>query len=203
VKFRKALVYRTAVACTGAFLLAAAAGAQDQAPSASIKLDPAKTTVSFSAGTLRHVHGTFALKGGVFAVDSKSGIAQGEILVDAASEKSSDAGLDKKIQGETLETGKYPGIFFHPEKVTGSLPAHDGEQHLKLEGSLNIHGRDHPMTVDVDAVKNGEDYFLKTTFDVPYVKWGMKDASTFFMRDRNVRITVESHGTVEEAVKGS
>jgi polyisoprenoid-binding protein YceI len=111
VKLRKAMGYRTALSCTGALLLTAAAGAQDQAPSASIKLDPAKTTVSFTAGTLRHVHGTFALKGGVFAVDSKSGVAQGEILVNADSEKSNDTGLDKKIQGETLESGKYPGIF--------------------------------------------------------------------------------------------
>ena len=183
--------------------MATAAGAQQKAPTASIHLDPAKTTVAFSAGTLRHVRGTFQLKGGVFAVDSKTGVAQGEILVDAASEKSNDAGTDRKLRDQTLETGKYPGIFFHPEKVTGSLPAHDGEQQMQLIGSLNIHGEDHPLTVAVDAVKKGEDYFFKTTFDVPYVKWGMKDASTFLMRDRNVKITVESHGTVEEAVAGS
>ena len=164
---------------------------------ASVHLDPARTTVAFSAGTLKRVHGTFQLKGGVFALDRKTGVAQGEILVDAASEKSNDARLDTKIQGEVLESTKYPGIFFHLEKVMGSLPAKDGEQQLKLEGSFNIHGADHDLTVDVDAVRTGSEVLLKSTFTVPYVKWGMKDASTFFMRDRSIRITVESHGTVE------
>ena len=171
--------------------------AGDSARTASVHLDPARTTITFTAGTLRRIHGTFQLKGGVFALDSKSGVAQGEVLVDASSEKSSDAKLDKKLQGETLESTKYPGIFFHLEKVTGSLPAKDGEQHLKLQGSFNIHGADHDLTVDVDAVRSGPEILFTSTFTVPYVKWGMKDASTFFMRDRNVRITVESHGTVE------
>ena len=172
------------------------AGSQS-APTVSVHLDPARTTVVFTAGTLRRIHGTFQLKGGVFALDSKSGVAQGEILVDAASEKSNDAKLDKKIQGETLESAKYPGIFFHLEKVTGSLPAKDGERQLKLEGSFNIHGADHPLIVDVNATRTGSEVFFRTVFTVPYVKWGMKDASTFLMRDRTIKITVESHGTLE------
>ena len=163
----------------------------------SIHLDPLRTTIGFTAGTLHRVHGTFQLKGGVFAIDSKSGIAQGEILVDAESEKSNDARLDEKLHRETLESAKYPGIFFHPEKVTGSLPAKDGEAHLTLVGSFNIHGADHPLTVDVDASLQGEEVVLKSTFTVPYVEWGMKDASSMLMRDRNIKITVESHGTVE------
>ncbi len=163
----------------------------------SIHLDPARTTIEFSAGSFRRVHGTFQLKGGVFALDSKSGIAQGEILADPSSEKSNDARLDDRIRKETLESEKYPGMFFHPEKVSGTLPAKDGEGKITLTGSFNIHGSDHPLTVDVDTVKAGDDYTFKTTFNVPYVDWGMKDASTTFMRARIIRITMESHGTVE------
>ncbi len=163
----------------------------------SIHLDPARTSIGFSAGTLRHVRGTFQLKGGLFALDTNTGVAQGEILVDAASEKSTDAKLDRKLQGEVLQSGRYPEIFFHPEKVTGKLPAKDGEAHLRLTGSFNIHGADHPLTVDVDALTKGAEVLLRSTFTVPYVQWGMKDASTLLMRDRDVRITVESHGTVE------
>ena len=130
-------------------------------------------------------------------MDAKSGMAQGEILVDAASEKSNDAKLDRKLQGETLETGKYPGIFFHAEKVSGHLPVHGGVEHLKLGGSFNIHGGDHPLTVDVEASQTGSDLLLRSTFTVPYVDWGMKDASTLLMRDRSIKITVESHATSE------
>ena len=163
----------------------------------SVRLDPSRTAVQFSAGTLRRIHGTFQLKTGVFALDAKSGMAQGEILVDAASEKSNDAKLDRKIAGETLESGKYPGIFFHVEKVEGHLPVKDGEQHLKLIGTFNIHGGDHPLTVDVDAVNQGQQLTLRSSFVVPYVQWGMKDASTLLMRDRNIRITIVSQATSE------
>ena len=168
-----------------------------EAGTTSVHLDPARTTVTFTAGTLHRIHGTFQLKTGVFAIDSKSGMAQGEILVDAASEKSNDAKLDSRLQGETLETVKYPGIFFHAEKVSGHLPARDGTQHLKLSGSFNIHGSDHPLTVDVEASQAGSDLLLRSTFTVPYVDWGMKDASTLLMRDHNIKITVESHATSE------
>ncbi len=169
----------------------------------SIHLDPARTSVQFAAGSFHRVHGTFQLKGGMFAIDPGSGLAQGEILVDAESEKSNDAKLDARIRNKTLESQKYPGIFFHPEKVSGALPETDGEHHLKLQGSFNIHGGDHPLTVDVLAVTLGEDVVLTSTFDVPYVQWGMQDAGTFFMRNRNVRIRVESHGKAERLHAGS
>ena len=169
----------------------------------SIHLDPARTTVQFSAGTLRRVHGTFQLKGGVFAIDNDSGVAQGEILVDAESEKCNDPKLDAKIKNQTLESAKYPGIVFHPEKVAGTLPATDGEHPLKFQGTFTIHGSDHPMTVNAVAVTHGDAVVLTSTFDVPYVQWGMKDASTFFMRDRNIQIRVESHGTAERLHPGS
>jgi polyisoprenoid-binding protein YceI len=169
-----------------------------QAPvSVSIHLDPAQTKVEFTAGTLRHVRGTFALKGGIFALDGQTGVADGEILIDAESEKSNDAAIDKRIQQTTLESSEYPGIVFHPEKVMGSLPAENGTVHLKVAGSFTIHGKDHPLTLDVTATRTGPQVVFDTTFYVPYVKWGMKDASTFFMRDRNIKIMVESHGTIE------
>ncbi len=169
----------------------------------SIHLDPGRTSVQFFAGSLHRVHGTFQLKGGVFAIDPGSGVAQGEILVDAESEKSNDAKLDARIRNRTLESQKYPGIFFHPEKVSGALPDTDGEHHFKLQGSFNIHGGDHPLTVDVLAVTHGEDVVLTSTFDVPYVQWGMQDAGSFFMRDRNIHIRVESHGKAERLHAGS
>lgn len=169
----------------------------------SIHLDPARTTVQFSAGSIRRIHGTFQLKGGVFAIDNDSGVAQGEILVDAESEKSNDAKLDGKIQKETLESAKYPGIVFHPEKVSGTLPDTDGEHPLKVQGTMTIHGADHPFTIDAVAVTHGDSVVMTSTFDIPYVQWGMKDASSFFMRDRNIRIRVESHGKAERLHAGS
>ncbi len=149
-------------------LLAPLAQAQTQ----SIQLDPARTTIRFSAGSIERVRGTFQLKGSMLAVNSQTGIAQGEILVDPLSEKSNNAKLDAKIKNETLEANTYPGIFFHPEKVSGVLPAADGASTMTLEGSFNIHGADHPLTVAVHAVRSGQDYTFSTSFTVPYVQWG-------------------------------
>lgn len=170
-----------------------------QAQTQSVQLDAARTTIRFTAGSIRRVHGEFKLKGSMFALNSATGIAQGEILVDPLSEKSNNSKLDAKVKNETLEADKYPGIFFHPEKVSGSLPAGDGESTLKLQGSFNIHGADHPLTVEVHAVRSGEDYTFSTDFTVPYVAWGMKDAGTLLMRDKQIRITMESHGSVTVA----
>ena len=185
------------LALTLLFLPAAALAQGVSSHTESIRLDPARTTVRFTAGGLRRVHGTFDLKGGLFALDSASGIAQGEILVDASTERSDNAKLDVKIKGETLEAGKYPGIFFHPEKVLGRLPAHDGVETLKLEGTFNIHGADHPLTVEVRVARAGADYTFSTGFTAPYVQWGMRDASTFLTREKTVHIMIEAHGTVE------
>lgn len=173
------------------------AAAAQAGNSVSIHLDPARTTVTFTAGTLHRIRGTFQLKGGIFALDSQTGIAEGEILVDAETEKSNDARLDKKIQGQTLDTSQFPGIVFHPEKVTGELPEKAGQSHLKVSGSFTIHGKDHPLTADILATRSGSQVDMQTVFYIPYVKWGMKDASSFLMRDRDIKVTVDSHGTIE------
>lgn len=194
---------RTAVqCCAGIWMLAGGVFgfAQSGGPvvhTASIHLDPARTQITFTAGSLRHVHGSLQLKEGVFAVDTASGVAQGEILADAMSEKSSNKGMDRKIQTGTLDANTYPGIFFHPEKVSGQLPPRDGSSQLKLAGVLTIHGQDHPLSVEVNATRKGPDLLFKTAFTIPYVQWGMKDASSFLMHARDVRVTMVSHGTLE------
>lgn len=193
----------TGNSCASAQALGPAADKSSTGKTVSVHLDPAQTTVSFSAGTIQHVHGSFKLKGGVFAFDNATGVAQGEILVDAESEKSDDARLDKKIRTETLNVATYPGISFHPETVIGKLPAQDGTYHFQLKGTLTIHGADHPLTVDVTATQTDEQVVFKSTFSVPYVQWGMKDASSFFMRDRNVHVTIESHGIAERTKPAS
>ncbi len=178
-------------------LFAPLAHAQTQ----TVQLDAARTTIRFTAGSLRRVHGAFQLKSSMFALNSQTGIAQGEILVDPLSETSGNAKLDAKIKNETLEADKYPAIFFHPEKVEGVLPTKDGETRLKLAGSFNIHGADHPLTIEVRAVRSGEDYTFSTGFLVPYVQWGMKDAGTLLFHAKQVEITIESHG--KTAASGS
>jgi hypothetical protein len=100
------------------------------------------------------------------------------------------------MQSEVLESQKYPELFFHPEKSAGTLKP-ESEQHLTLIGSFNIHGGDHPLKVDTLIAVHGDQATAKTEFDIPYVDWGMKDASTLLMHDKHVHITMVAHATVE------
>ena len=54
------------------------------------------------------------------------------------------------MQNEVLESEKYPEAFFHPLKISGVLKQDAGTQNVTVSGTFNIHGADHPLTVDGD-----------------------------------------------------
>ncbi|HEY0784245.1 MAG TPA: YceI family protein [Acidobacteriaceae bacterium] len=190
-----------AFASTAALLCAAPLSAlPDPGPAITLHFDPVRTEIHYTAGSALHrLHGTFALKGGLLAFDPATGVAQGQILVDAASGHSDgnkDRKLDAKMQNEVLESQKYPELFFHPEKSVGTLKQ-GSEQQLTLIGSFNAHGADHPLKVDTFITLHGDQATARAEFDVPYVEWGMKDESTMLMRDKRVHISMQAHATVE------
>jgi polyisoprenoid-binding protein YceI len=161
--------------------------------SIAVRLDPAHTEVAFTLGaTLHTVEGTFKLKSGELTFDPATGKASGDLVVDAASGQTGNGSRDKKMHEVVLESAKYPEIVFHPDRVEGKVdPA--GHSQVQLHGMLNIHGTNHEMTVPltVDAENGG--YRATATFSVPYVKWGMKNPSTFMLRVKDtVEITVKT-----------
>lgn len=183
-----------------AAILLAAGMAQAQSPAAkvTIHLDPQKTEIRWTLHDVLHtVHGTFRLKGGLMTFDPTTGAAQGEFLVDVTTGESGNSTRDGKMQNEVLESGKYPLASFHPVKFSGNLKA-GGAQNVNVEGIFNIHGTDHPLTVQIAAQLNGTDATATTNFVVPYVAWGMKDESTFLLKvDKQVTIDIVARGTVE------
>ena len=73
--------------CVTAALLSA--GETIPAPQKAFAIDPAKTKVEFTLGSLLHtVHGDFRLKTGTLRFDPQTGKASGELVVDAASGES-------------------------------------------------------------------------------------------------------------------
>ena len=163
-----------------------------------VHLDPAQTQIRWTLGsTLHTVHGTFNLKGGVLTFDPATGVAEGEILVDAASGQSGNKSRDHKMQREVLESGKYPQMFFHATKISGSLKQ-GVTQDVVMEGTLNIHGADHPLTLHVQVQLAGHRITAVTHFSVPYVAWGMKDPGTMLLRvKKQVEVEIVSHGNVD------
>jgi polyisoprenoid-binding protein YceI len=129
--------------------------------------------------------------------DPVTGAAQGQILVDVTTGQSGNKTRDGKMQQEVLESQKYPEAFFHPVKVSGALKPGTA-QTVTVDGTFTIHGKDHPLTLQLQVQLNGQEATAVTQFVIPYVAWGMKDESTMFLKvEKQVAIDVTAYGTVE------
>jgi polyisoprenoid-binding protein YceI len=173
--------------------------AQAQNRSMKVVLDPAHTEIHWKLSGLHPVHGTFKLKSGEFLFNPKTGVAEGEILVDATTGESGNTARDKRMQDEVLESNRYPAIFYHPTEIKGPFKAGEGTQDLTAEGTFNIHGADHPLELPVKVQISADTATATTRFTVPYVEWGMKNPSRFLLRvSKQVEIEVSAKGTVKE-----
>jgi polyisoprenoid-binding protein YceI len=159
----------------------------------SLQLDPAQTKVEFVVpSTLHTVHGTFALKRGTIQFDPATGRASGELAVDATSGDSSSGARDRRMTKDILQSDRFPEIVFRPDRVDGKV-APTGKSQVQLHGLFSIHGAEHEivMPLDVEAVEG--QYVVSGHFSVPYIKWGMKNPSTFVLRVADtVEIKIET-----------
>ena len=156
--------------------------------------DPAQSNVEFTLSDVLHtVHGTFKLKSGTLSFDDQNGTASGELVVDATSGDSGSKARDGKMKKEILETQKYPDIIFTPQHVKGTLPA-EGKSQVELNGIMTLHGQMHPMTLTLPLQINDGDASADVHFIVPYVKWGLKNPSTFILRVSD-KVEIVAHVT--------
>jgi polyisoprenoid-binding protein YceI len=173
--------------------------AQAQDRGMKVLLDPAQTEIRWKLSGLHTVHGTFKLKSGEFLFNPKTGLAEGEILVDATTGESGNPARDKHMQDEVLESNRYPAIFYHPTEIKGPFKAGEGTQNLIGEGTFNIHGADHPLELHLKVQINADTVTATTRFTVPYVEWGMKNPSKFLLRvGKQVEIEVTAKGTIKQ-----
>jgi polyisoprenoid-binding protein YceI len=179
------------------FLSAQLAHAQNKG--LKVLLDPAQTEIRWKLNGLHATHGTFKLKSGEFLFNPATGVAEGEILVDATTGESGNAARDKKMQDEVLESNRYPAIFFHPTRIKGAFKAGEGTQELVGEGTFNIHGADHPMNLPLKVQIAGGLVTATTQFTVPYVDWEMKNPNKFLLKvSKQVEIEVTAKGTLKQ-----
>ena len=182
-----------------AVILVSAHLALAQNRSLKVLLDPAQTEIHWKLGGLHPVHGTFKLKSGEFLFNPATGIAEGEILVDATTGESGNADRDKRMHDEVLESNRYPAIFFHPTQIKGAFKSGEGTQELQGEGTFNIHGADHPLELPLKVQVAAGMVTATTRFTVPYVEWGMKNPSRFLFRvSKQVEIEVTAKGTIKQ-----
>lgn len=183
------------VAVSGAFFAFSTGLQAQEAPTIAIHLDPDATTIHWTLNSLLHkARGTFKLKGGDIVTNAKTGLAQGEILVDGTTESSGDANRDAKWQKEVLDSATYPAIIFHPNKVEG-LKDVEGMQQVKASGTMTLRGQDHPVEFTLAVEVKGKDVTMNTHFMVPYAAWGLTPPSAGMMHyDKQAAIDVTAKG---------
>jgi polyisoprenoid-binding protein YceI len=189
-----------------ALLLSAAPGPpRHQETSASrselvLTLDPAQSKVHFNVeSTLHTVHGTFSVKSGIVHFDPQTGKAGGEIVVNATSGDSGSNSRDARMHKEILETTKYPEAVFHPSQVEGQV-ASIGASDVKLRGTISLHGADHELTALIHANLASDHWTGTAKFEVPYISWGIKDPSNFFLKVKPVvNVELEMSGALNSA----
>jgi polyisoprenoid-binding protein YceI len=194
--------------CLAVFV--AAASPQPQSPGARtaqapvseivLTLNPAQSKLHWTVDSALHtVHGTFALKAGTVHFNPETGTAGGEIVVDAPSGQSGNGSRDKRMHKEILETAKYPDVIFRPSHVDGRVSL-TGASDVRLSGTFSIHGADHDISAAVHAELAGDRWTGTTRFEVPYVKWGIKDPSNFLLKVQPVvNVEIEMSGELKAA----
>lgn len=170
------------------------------AQEATLRLDPEKTTVRFTLeATLHTVHGTFRLKNAAIRFDPATGSASGAVVVDAASGETGNQRRDRNMHRDVLVSERYPEITFTPTRVAGTVQP-QGESSVQVEGVLRLQGSDHPITLPFKVQASESELRATTQFNVPYVAWGLKNPSTFFLRVADkVELSIAASGKLTTA----
>ena len=180
--------YLAVFVALAALVLAPTGRAQEVA----VQLDPGQTKIEFTLGsTLHTVEGTFKLKSGTIRLDPSTGKMSGSIIVDATSGQSGNEGRDRKMHREILESGKHPEIVFTPNQVKGTFNP-KGPSKLEVSGQFSLHGQDHDMTLPIDIQPAGRQLQIAAHVTIPYIKWGLKNPSTFILRASD-KVEVDIH----------
>jgi polyisoprenoid-binding protein YceI len=167
-------------------------------------IEPAQSHVAFTLGDIFHtVHGTFQMKSGTIHFDPATGVASGQLVVDATSGNSGSGARDHKMNKDILESQKYPEVIFAVDQVKGAL-APSGASTLQVSGNFILHGQSHPLTLSIPVQVTGQQAAADILFNVPYVQWGLKDPSTLFLRvSKDVQIAVHAVGRLEPAASAA
>ena len=168
------------------------------AAESTLVFDARQTKIGWTLeGNVHTVHGTFQLKSGTVKFDTETGKASGTLVVNALSGESGNDSRDKRMRSAILEAVKFPDIVFTADKVLGKTPA-AGTGTVQVHGMFKLHGADHEMTIPVELTAQPSQITISSTFKIPYVKWGLKNPSTFILRvNENVEINIQAVGRLQ------
>jgi polyisoprenoid-binding protein YceI len=164
-----------------------------------LDLDRPACKIDFALGAVLHtVHGTFEVKEGMLRLDLASSKISGRIVVDVKSGNTGNDERDRHMHLDVLESARFPEAVFSPDRFAGRL-ALAGQSEVGVHGVLRIHDQDHDVTLPAKvSVENGR-FTATSHFSIPYVKWGMRDPSTFLLHvNETVEVEMRAAGTIRQ-----
>jgi len=168
--------------CFGLFFLALLGIPTGFAQNEMFTAKPDQSEVAFSLGDVMHsVHGTFHVESGSVLFDVSSPQMSGSVVVAAGSGKSGNDTRDHRMSADVLNVSQFSHATFSPKHMNGSISA-NGDSTVQVDGVFTLHGTPHDLTVPMQIHIEDENCTAKTHFIIPYVKWGLKDPSTFLLR---------------------
>lgn len=166
----------------GALLLFIPAIARGRAQVETFTVNPERSEVAFSIGDVLHqVHGTFRIQSGSVQFNSGSSPMSGSIVVAAGSGKSGNSTRDHRMTVDILNAPQFAEATFDPTHLNGAIAA-TGDSTVQVDGVFILHGTPHDLTLPIQIHTEGKTCTAKAHFMIPYVKWGLKDPSTFLLR---------------------
>ncbi len=164
-----------------------------------LSLDPAHSEVHFTLGDVLHVvHGTFNIQQGDIDFDPATGKTTGAIVVDALSGQSGNSARDHRMTNDELKAPAFKTIAFAPTHFTGTFNP-TGDSTLIVYGLFTLLGTSHEIDVPMKVQVSGGQLHTTGSFAIPYVKWGLKDPSTFVLRvNKEVQIDLSLSGTLHQ-----
>jgi polyisoprenoid-binding protein YceI len=159
-------------------------------------LDPERTSIEMRLGaTLHTVSGTFELVRGEVRFWDTTGIASGELVVDARSGSTGIGLRDRSMHEKVLESELYPLVVFRPRGLEAERLG--DTYHVRLSGLLEMHGQSRPFVLPLQVRGSEDDVAIEGRVWIDYPRWGMKRAGNFVFRvaDR-VEIEVKARGAI-------
>jgi polyisoprenoid-binding protein YceI len=81
--------------------------------------------------------------------------------------------------------------------VEGKIPP-KGAFTVNVHGLLVLHGSEHELTVPAKAELAGDHWTGSAKFNVPFIDWGLKNPSNFFLKvNHAVEIELELRGSLQ------
>ena len=103
------------------------------------------------------------------------------------------------MSSDVLNANQFSEVSFVPRTYQGTI-APAGDSSIQVTGVFTLHGAPHDVTVPMQIHIEGANLTAKGQFNVPYVKWGLKDPSIFILKvAKEVGIDLTLVGTVTPA----